>query len=136
MALTWWHFSLHSTLTHFVNFTLPLPLCYSLNFTKKLSNEQKHDFFAYIASSEYYVVSTVVENHTFKPDWIFRHYVFINNPHRQSSEIIIFLCKYYIVISDILVGSFLDVLFLLLAGILLELHEKLRRKDCVTEKST
>ena len=93
-------------------------------------------FFAYIASSEYYVISTVVENHTFKPDWIFRHYVFINNPHRQSGEIIIFLCKYYIVISDILVGSFLDVLFLLLAGILLELHEKPRRNDCVTEKST
>ena len=31
--------------------------------------------------------------------------------------------------SDTLVGSFLDVLFLLLAGILSELHEKPRRKD-------
>ena len=63
-------------------------------------------------------------------------HVCINNPHWQSSGIIIFLCKYYIVISDTLVGSFLDVLFLLLAVILSELHEKPRRKDWVTEKST
>ena len=46
------------------------------------------------------------------------------------------MCKYYIVISDALVGSFLDVLFLLLAVILSELHEKPKRKDWVTEKST
>ena len=34
------------------------------------------------------------------------------------------LCKYYIVISDTLVGSFLDVFFLLLAVILLGLLEE------------
>ena len=61
-------------------------------------------------------------------------HVRINNPHCQSSEIIIFLSKYYIVISDTLVGSFLDVLFLLLAVILSEFHEKARRKDLVTAK--
>ena len=126
----------YSTLPHFVNFTLPFPLCCSLNFTKKLQNERKEYFFAYIASSTSHVISTEVEHHIFKHDWIFRHYVFINNPHWQSSEIIILLCKYYIVISDKLAGSFLDVLFLLLAGILSELHEKPRRKDCVTEKCT
>ena len=61
----------------------------------------------------------------------------INKPHWQSSGITIFLCKCYIVISDTLVGFFLDVLFLLLAVILSELYEKPRRnKDCVTEKST
>ena len=60
--------------------------------------------------------------------------VFINSPHWQSSGILIFLCKYYIVISDTLVYSFLDALFLLLAVILSELHEKPRRKDWVTEK--
>ena len=38
------------------------------------------------------------------------------------------MCKYYIVISDTLVGSFLDVLFLLLAVILSELHVKPIRK--------
>ena len=43
--------------------------------------------------------------------------------------------KYYIVISETLVGSFLDELFLLLAVMLSELHEKPRRKDLVTAKS-
>ena len=61
----------------------------------------------------------------------------INKPHWQSSGIIIFLCKYYIIISDTLVGFFLDVLFLLLAVILSELYEKPRRKkDWVAEEST
>ena len=61
----------------------------------------------------------------------------INKPHWQSSGIIIFLCKYYIIISDTLVGFFLDVLFLLLAVILSEFYEKTRRnKDWVTGKST
>ena len=42
---------------------------------------------------------------------------------------------FQLVISDTLVGSFLDVLFLLLAVILSGLHEKPRRnKDWVTEK--
>ena len=41
---------------------------------------------------------------------------------------------YTVVVSDTLVGSFLDVLFLSLAVILSELHEKTRRKDWVTEK--
>ena len=41
------------------------------------------------------------------------------------------------VISDTLGGSFLDVVFLLLAVMLSELSEKPRRnKDSVTEKST
>ena len=62
-------------------------------------------------------------------------YVCINNPHCQISEIMIFFCIYDVVISDILVGSFLDVLYFFLAVILSELHEKPRRKDWVTEKS-
>ena len=37
--------------------------------------------------------------------------------------------------SDTLVGSFLDALFLLLAVIFSELYEKLRSKDSVTAKS-
>ena len=57
-----------------------------------------------------------------------------NNPHWQSSGNIIFLCKYYIDISDALVGSFLDVLFLLLVVILPGFHMKPRRKDWVSEK--
>ena len=92
-------------------------------------------FFPYMAASAYHVISTKVENHIFKHDWIFRH-VFLNNPLWQSSGILIFLCKYYIVVSDTLIGSSLDVLFLLLDVILSELIEKPRRKDWVTEKST
>ena len=45
-----------------------------------------------------------------------------------------FLGKYFIVISDTLVGSFLDVLVLLLAVILSELHVKPKKKDWVSEK--
>ena len=44
------------------------------------------------------------------------------------------MCKYYIVISDTLGGSFLDVLFLLLAVTLSELQVKPRRKDWVSKK--
>ena len=58
------------------------------------------------------------------------------NPHWQGSGILIFLCKYYTVISDTLVGSFLDMLFLLLALILSELHElqdKAHRRICVRD---
>ena len=57
--------------------------------------------------------------------------VFINNPYWQSSGITIFLCK-YIVISDTLIGSW-KFFFLFFAVILSELHEKLRRKNWVTE---
>ena len=65
----------------------------------------------------------------------FDTHVCINNPDWQSNGIVIFLFKYYIVISDALVGSFFDVLFLLLAVMLSELHEKPRRnKDWVIEK--
>ena len=63
-------------------------------------------------------------------------HVCLNNPHWQSSGIIIFLSEYYIGISGKVVGSFLDVLFLLLPVILSELHEKPRRKDLVTANST
>ena len=55
--------NLHNgTLSHFANFTLSLPLCKSLNFTKKLYNERKEDFFAYMAASAYCVISQEVEN--------------------------------------------------------------------------
>ena len=59
-------------------------------------------------------------------------HVCINNPCWQSSGIIIklqILCSYLIYTDRLL-----DVFFLLLAVILLELHENPRRKDWVTEK--
>ena len=46
---------------------------------------------------------------------------------QPACGIIIFLCKYYVVLSDLLAESFLDVFFLLLTVILSELHEKPRR---------
>ena len=88
-------------------------------------------------ASAYHVISKEVKNHIFRRNWIFRHTFCTNNPHWQSGGIIIFLYKYFIVISDKLVGTSLDVLFLLLAVILPGLLEKPRRnKDWVTEKST
>ena len=56
-----------------------------------------------MAASAYHVIWKKVENHIVVHSWIFR----------QSSGIIIFLSKYYIVILNKLVVSFLDVLFFL-----------------------
>ena len=93
-------------------------------------------YFTYMAASAYQVISTEIEIHILKHDWIFRRlYAFMNILLWQSSGILIFLCKYYIVVTNTLVGS-LDVLVLLLSVILSELHEKTRRKDWVTEKRT
>ena len=63
----------HSTLSHFLIFTLQLPLCFSLNFTKKLQNERKEDFFCINCS---YNVSRYIKggkNHIFKHTWNCRH---------------------------------------------------------------
>ena len=61
-------------------------------------------------------------------------YVCINNPYQQSSVVIKFLCKCYIVTSDILIALGCD--FLLLAVILSELREKPRSGDWATKQST
>ena len=51
----------------FVNFTLSLPMCYSLNFTKKLENEKfDNEIFAYIVASAYRVTSKEVKNQIFR----------------------------------------------------------------------
>ena len=49
MSLVFMAFFTHITLPHFVNFSLTLPLCYSINFSKKLYNERKEDLFTYMA---------------------------------------------------------------------------------------
>ena len=118
-----------STLTHFVSFTLPLPLCHSVNFTKKLWNEREKQFLHIWLLQHIMLYQRRQKITSLNTIEFLDTYAFINNPHQQSSGILIFLCKYYIVISDTLVGSFLDMLFLLLAVILSELHEKPRRKD-------
>ena len=73
-----------------------------------------------MTASAYHVISTEVESHLWTIE-VFDTYAFINKTHWQSSGIIIILLKYYIDISDTLVGSFLDVLFLLMAIILSDL---------------
>ena len=82
------------------------------------------------------LISKKVKNHIFRHNWIFRHTFCINNPDWQSGGIIIFLCKYFIVISDLLVGTFLNVLFLMLAVILRNQEGKniqLQKKNCIEE---
>ena len=97
---------------------------------------KKEDFFAYMTASAYHVISKEVENCIFRQKEFLSTHVCTKNPHWQRSGTIIF-CKYFIVILDTLRGSFLDVLFLLLAVILSEFYEKPRRnKDSVIEKST
>ena len=90
----------------------------------------------YMAPSVYHVIWGKVKITPLGTIEFLDTHVCINNPHWQSSGIIIFLSNYYMVISNRLVGSFLDVLFLLLAIILSELYEKPRRKYLATSKST
>ena len=59
-----------------------------------------------MAASPYRVISEEVENHISRHNWIYRHTCMYNNPHCQSSGNIIFLCKYDVIISDSMVGSF------------------------------
>ena len=88
-----------------------------------------------MAASAHHVISKGVKKCQLETQ--FRHTCRIKNPHWESGGIIIFLCKYYLVISDTLVGSFFDVFFLLLALRFSGFYEKPRRnKDWVTEKST
>ena len=66
-----------------------------------------------MAASAYDVISKEVKTHILRHNSIFSLTCCIHVPHWQSGGIIIFLCRYYLVISDTLIGSFLDVLFLL-----------------------
>ena len=100
----------------------------SLVLFKKLCNQRKEDFLQIwllerITLYQRRQVITSLDTIEF----LDTHYTCVNNPHRQSSGLIIFLCKYCIVISNKLICSFLDVFFLLLAVILPKLHEKPRR---------
>ena len=89
-----------------------------------------------MAASEYRVTSKEIENQIFRDFEFLETHAFTNNPYWQKSGIIIFLCKYDIVISDTLVDFFLE-LALFVAMILSQLYEKPRRnKDWVAEEST
>ena len=81
-----------------------------------------------MAASAYHIIPTEIKKYILIQNWIFRYTCCINNTHWQIIGIIIFWCNHYIVILDTLVGSFSDVLFLLLAVILSGLDEKPKRK--------
>ena len=80
-----------------------------------------------MAAPAYHIISKDVKNCILDTIEFLDTHVCINNLHWQRGGIIIIFCKYFIVILDTLRGSFLDVLFLLLAVILSELYEKPRR---------
>ena len=124
MSLPFFTPSKFVTLCQFYSLTLP-----QLLFTKihKETIEWEERSFRYVAA--YHVISKQVRNNILDT-------CCINNPDWQSS-VITFLGKYNIVVSDTLVGSFLDVLFLLFAVILSGFHEKpSRNRDWITEKNT
>ena len=124
-------------LCHTVNFARSLPLSYWLNFTKKLLNEKKRRFFAYMAASAYHVTSKKIESQIFRHNWIFRHTCVYKQTTLTKWWNIIFLFQSYIVISYTMVYFFLDVLFFLLAVILSEFYEEARRKkDWLGKSST
>ena len=108
------------------------PVLFTKFYKEIIEWEKRRFFFSYMAASSYHVILKEVENHIFRPQFLDAP-LYINNPYWQSSGIIIFLCKYDIVISDILAGYFLDVLFFLLT-VISGLHEKPRWKDWATEK--
>ena len=86
-----------------------------------------------MTTSSYLIISKEVENLSLDTIAFLGTHVYW-----QSSEIVIFLCKYYIVISDTPTGSwtYFYCRFLLFAVILSELHGKPRRKGSDTEKNT
>ena len=65
---------------------------------------EKRRFFAYMVVSAYHVISMELENLSLDSIKFLGTHVCINNPHWQSSGIIVFLCKYYIDISNTLIG--------------------------------
>ena len=58
-----------------------------------------------MAASVDQVMSKEVENRIFRHNRIFSYTCMYKHPCWQSTKIITFLCKYYIVFSDTLIGS-------------------------------
>ena len=79
-----------------------------------------------MAASTYQIITKEVENQTLETIEFLDTRVY-KQPTLSMLQTLIFLCKYYEVISDTLVCFFLYVLFLLMAVILSELYEKPRR---------
>ena len=87
-----------------------------------------------MAASTYHIISKEVENHILKHDWFITHLCMRKQPTLTKQWKYFFANISYIVISDTLVVSFLDVFFLMLALIFSEFHVNPRREDSVSEK--
>ena len=68
-----------------------------------------------MTASAYHVISKEVEKRIFRHNRTFRHTFMYQQPTLTSSGIITFLCKYYIVISDTLISSWMSFFFFSLA---------------------
>ena len=66
--------------------------------------ERKEDFFVYISDSAYRIRSKEVENHIFRLNFIFRYTCMYQLPILTKLLNYNVFCKYYIVISDTLIG--------------------------------
>ena len=64
-------------------------------------------FFVHMVILVCHVILKEVQNQIFRHNHILDTHVCIKNPYWQRSEIIRFLCKYYIPISDTLIGSWM-----------------------------
>ena len=87
-----------------------------------------------MAAWTYHVTSKEVENHILKHDWLITHLCMHKQPTLTKQWKYFCANISYIVISDTLAASFLDVLFLMLALIFSEFHVNQRRKDQFQKK--
>ena len=87
-----------------------------------------------MAASTYHVTSKEVENHILKHDWLITHLCMHKQPTLTKQWKCFCANISYIVISDTLVASFLDVFVLTLGLIFSEFHVNLGSKDSVSEK--
>ena len=87
-----------STLCEFYSITSPV----LFNKNNKLWNKGKEDFlYSYFNVSYYWKLA---EKRSFRPIAFLDTHVSINNPSWQSRGIVIFLCKFYMVIADTLIS--------------------------------
>ena len=74
--------------------------------TKKQTMEwEKRGIFVCLSASTYHVISKELENCIMNTIAFLDAHVCVNSPYWQNIGIITFFCKYYIVVSDTLIGS-------------------------------
>ena len=80
------------------NFVTTFPVSFSKLHQETIEWEGKR-FFAYLAALAYHVISTEVENHIFKHNWIFRHFCIYKQPTLTKqwnfNVFVQWLCSYF-----------------------------------------